>query len=163
MISSSPSDVQPVFDAIVQSAVKLCDALMSAVFRFDGERLHFIAHHNFTEEAHATARRLFPMVAQSRQRRRPGESWTARWSTSPISRRIPRPTDRRDVMRRLGFRSVLACADAARRGHRPASLCRALRPFTQQQIALLQTFADQAVIAIENVRLFQELGPGPMS
>ena len=41
VISSSPTDLQPVFDAIVQSAVKLCDALMSAVFRFDGERLRF--------------------------------------------------------------------------------------------------------------------------
>ena len=51
VISSSPTDVQPVFDTIVRSAVRLCDGLFSALFRFDGELIHFVAQHNFTPEA----------------------------------------------------------------------------------------------------------------
>jgi len=46
VISSSPADVQPVFDAIVESAVRLCGGLFGAVLRFDGALLHLAAHHN---------------------------------------------------------------------------------------------------------------------
>src|SRR5262249_11946870 len=48
VISSSPTDVQPVFDTIVESAVRLCDGLFSALFRYDGELIHQVAQHNFT-------------------------------------------------------------------------------------------------------------------
>src|SRR5467141_1429780 len=48
VISSSPTDVQPVFDTIVANAVRLCRAHIGAVFQFDGELLHLVAHHNFT-------------------------------------------------------------------------------------------------------------------
>ena len=157
VISSSPTDVQPVFDAIVQSAVKLCDALMSAVFRFDGERLHFIAHHNFTEEGHATARRLYPMVP-SRDNVAARAVMEGAVVHVPDIEKDPEATTTRDVMRALGVRSVLAVPmlrDNVAIGC--ITVSRAKRPFTQQQIDLLQTFADQAVIAIENVRLFQEL------
>src|SRR5262249_3518747 len=60
VISSSPTDVQPVFDAIVTSAVKLCDGLFSALFQFDGELIHQVAHHNFTPEPLGAHRRLSP-------------------------------------------------------------------------------------------------------
>ncbi len=48
VISSSPTDVQPVFDTIVRSAVRLCAGLFSALYQFDGELLHQGAQHNYT-------------------------------------------------------------------------------------------------------------------
>src|SRR5262245_23855810 len=63
VISSSPSDVQPVFDAIVRSAVQLCDGVFSIVGRFDGEHIHFGAEYNFSPKALAAYRRWFPRRA----------------------------------------------------------------------------------------------------
>ena len=60
VISSSPTDVQPVFDAIVRSAVRLCDGLFGAVLQFDGELLHRVAQHNYTPEALEASDRVFP-------------------------------------------------------------------------------------------------------
>ena len=48
LISQSPTDAQPVFDAIVESAVRLCNAVFGVVWRYDGELLHYAASHNFT-------------------------------------------------------------------------------------------------------------------
>src|SRR4029450_1732594 len=50
LIASSPTDVQPVFDAIVASAVTLCEAVNGGVFRFDGGLLHLVAHHNWSPD-----------------------------------------------------------------------------------------------------------------
>src|SRR5437879_2901280 len=60
VISSSLTDVQPVFDTIVRSAVKLCDGLFSALYQFDGELLHFVAQHNYTAEALEEVHRIYP-------------------------------------------------------------------------------------------------------
>ena len=60
VISSSPTDVQRVFDTIVRSALRLCDGLFSDLYRFDGELIHSVAQHNFTPEALEAASRLFP-------------------------------------------------------------------------------------------------------
>jgi len=61
VISSSPTDVQPVFDTIVQSAVRLCGARFGAVFRFDGALVHLAAHANLTAENVQVLQRLYPM------------------------------------------------------------------------------------------------------
>ncbi|PYM58122.1 MAG: hypothetical protein DMD79_19370, partial [Candidatus Rokuibacteriota bacterium] len=61
VISSSPTDVQPVFDAIVRSAVRLCGALVSCVFRFDGELIHFVGHHNFPPEGLKVYQHTYPL------------------------------------------------------------------------------------------------------
>src|SRR5262249_201814 len=60
VISQSPTDVQPVFNTIVRSAVKLCDGLFSSLFQFDGELLHQVAQHNYTPEAAEESRRVWP-------------------------------------------------------------------------------------------------------
>ena len=60
VISSSPTDVQPVFDAIVRSAVRLCDGVFCALFRFDGKLIHLVAAHNLSSEALEVARKIFP-------------------------------------------------------------------------------------------------------
>src|SRR5713226_4860119 len=60
VISRSQTDVQPVFDTIVGSAVRLCDGLFSALYQFDGELIHHVAHHNFTPEGLEETHRVFP-------------------------------------------------------------------------------------------------------
>jgi signal transduction histidine kinase len=61
VISSSPTDLQPVFDVIVQSAVRLCDGMFCSAFRFDGERLHRVASYNFSSEAAETLDAMGPL------------------------------------------------------------------------------------------------------
>ena len=57
VISSSPTDVQPVFDTIAESAARLCEAQFCFVFRFDGELLHFISQHGLTADGIEAVRR----------------------------------------------------------------------------------------------------------
>src|SRR5262245_8339636 len=60
IISSSPTDVQPVFDTIVESAARLCDGVYSTLISFDGELMHLEAAHNWTPEAFNVSRRILP-------------------------------------------------------------------------------------------------------
>src|SRR5262245_42731930 len=61
LIASSPTDVQPVFDAIAASAATLCEAQNGSVYRFDGRLIHLVAHHNHSPDALEAIRRAFPM------------------------------------------------------------------------------------------------------
>ena len=61
LIASSPTDLQPVFDAIAASAVTLCEAHNGGVFRFDGSLIYWMAHHNYTPDELAAVHRAFPM------------------------------------------------------------------------------------------------------
>src|SRR5215475_6352687 len=61
VISRSQSDVQPVFDTIVKSAVRLCSGLFGTLFQFDGELLHLGAQHNLSGEALQEIDRILPM------------------------------------------------------------------------------------------------------
>src|SRR5438477_11534285 len=61
VISESPTDLQHVFDAIVASSVRLCEAKFGLVFRFDGELMHLAAHHNYASEAHQALQKMLPM------------------------------------------------------------------------------------------------------
>ena len=69
VISSSPTDLQPVFDSIAESAARLCAAQFCFVYRFDGTLLHLMAHHGLSPEALETMRRAFPMAPGRRKRR----------------------------------------------------------------------------------------------
>ena len=60
VISSSPADTQPAFDAIAEHSTRLCNGLFSAVFHFDGTLIHLVAHHNFSPDGLATVQRVFP-------------------------------------------------------------------------------------------------------
>src|SRR5262249_6780840 len=61
VISSSPTDVQPVFDSIVESAARLCDGAFSSLHTMDGELMHLVAAHNWTPAAFEAAHRIWPV------------------------------------------------------------------------------------------------------
>src|SRR6476660_5529070 len=154
VIASSPTDVGPVLEAIVESACGLCEADDATVVLKDGEELVFGAQHG-----------SIPVV----------------WQRLPINRRMVsgravidgRPvhlhdllapegeqfTDAREFARRTNVRTVLSVPLLRENGGVGAIVLRRteVQPFSDKQIALLQTFADQAVIAIGNVRLFEEV------
>ena len=158
VISGSQTDIQPVFDTIVKSAAQLCDGVFATLFRFDGELLHWMSQHNSTPEGIEAMQRRWP--------RPPGPETII--GRAVIARTVihvrdsesdpDAPVETREIARAFGYRSVVS-VPMLREGQPVGGLSVARRdqPFTPAQISLLQTFADQAVIAIENVRLFTEL------
>jgi GAF domain-containing protein/CheY-like chemotaxis protein len=156
VISESPTNVQPVFDAIAEHARRLCNAIVSGVARFDGEWVHLVAYRGISPEAVQAMRSAFPM-------RPGGASVTARairdCAPAQIHDVALEPDyGPKDAAHRSGYRSNLA-VPMLKDGRAVGSIgvCRAeAGPFPVHQIELLQTFADQAVIAVENVRLFND-------
>ena len=157
VISRSPTDVQPVFDAIAENASRLCDAPFCHVFRFDGTLLHFVSSHGMSDAQVAAVRSGYPMP--------PGRgSASARAVGSGRIEHIPDVDADPDYAHAslagtIGFRSIVAVPILRDNVPVGAIAMSQARPgaFPERQIALLKTFADQAVIAIENVRLFTAL------
>ena len=156
VISSSPTDVQPVLEAVASSAARLCNANDALIYRVEGDQLHRVVH-------------LGPLPVV------PGNVRSATRGSASGRAVIDRRTihihdileefargefeDAQDLHQMSGFRTVLA-VPLLREGSAIGVIAlrrQEVRPFTEAQMSLLQTFADQAVIAVENVRLFTEL------
>jgi signal transduction histidine kinase len=156
VISSSPTDVQPVFDAIVRSAVRLCDGLYGFVGRFDGEQIHIAAHYNYTPDALRVMREMYPMRPSRQQMS--GRVILTR-SVVKIEDLVEDTEYAQRLARVGGWRASLG-VPLLREGN-AIGMIAVMRgqpgPFSETQVEILKTFADQAVIAIENVRLFTEL------
>ena len=157
IISRSPTDVQPVFDVIARNAVRLCAATYAMVFRFDGSLMHLSAHHNVSPEGLKALLQQWPMPLDHR-------SVPAR---AVLERRIIHVHDvlteannpYLTTSRALGIRTMLI-VPMLREGEPIGAVAvyrQIVEPFSDQQVALVATFASQAVIAVENVRLFNEL------
>jgi two-component system, NtrC family, sensor kinase len=155
VIACSPSDTQPVFDTIATSAARLCNARFCWVFRFDGKLIHFAAGHGLSPEYTEEIRSRYPIP--------PGRaSAVARAVLTGAVAEIPdaqadRGYEHADGAKAKGFRSLLA-VPMRNDGHALGAIVIARTQtgrFPGQQIELLRTFAEQAVIAIENVRLFE--------
>src|SRR4030095_6861678 len=158
VIASSPNDLQPVCDAIVESASRLCKANLAWMSRSGGNRQITVA---FSSAFPAEIRELI-----SQGTGLPGEGSVH--NRAVVERQIihipdttaePELLQRSRVVRLTNSRSVLA-APLLCDGLPIGAIVLAryeVRPFSEREIALVKTFADQAVIAIENVRLFNEL------
>jgi signal transduction histidine kinase len=155
VISSSAFDLGPVFETVIENAVRLCEADRGFLFRFDGELLRMAACHNVSAEN---------MDFVQRNPITPGRHTVA--ARAALERRTVQVIDVQvdpeyayAVMDVRPIRTVISVPML--KSDRLVGVITIFRlevkPFTDKQISLLETFADQAAIAIENVRLFDEI------
>src|SRR5262249_43296226 len=155
VISRSKFEIQPILDTIVTTAARLCQAELGIIYRTENNQHQMVAHYGYDDATLDYARRN-PLA--------PGRNTvTGRVLLEGRTVHIPDcladPEYTWEGQKLLGNRSLLGVPllrDGATIGAIALSR-RVVRPFTEKQIELVTTFADQAVIAIENVRLFEEV------
>jgi two-component system NtrC family sensor kinase len=155
VIASSPTDVEPVLKAIVQSACELCDAFDAVVTLKDGDDLGFAAHQG-------PIPLIYPQKWPINRKWTAGRAFLDRMPVHVhdlLSAEGADFPDGRELARRMGHRTTLS-VPLLREGESVGTISlrrTEVHPFSDKQIALLQTFADQAVIAIGDVRMFEQV------
>ncbi|HYE92164.1 MAG TPA: GAF domain-containing protein [Terriglobales bacterium] len=160
VINRSPGDVGPVLEAIVDGIMRLCDAKLSTVYRFDGASVQLVASRNLSEDARGElARTSWQAVDRqvSALARVVLDGETVNLDDAQDGPGLPERV--RAVARAGGYRGLLIVP--LLRDGRPIGALGAARAgtgrFTDRQVELLKTFADQAAVGLENARLFEEL------
>ena len=157
VISQSPADVQPVFETIAAHALRLCDASFSTCCRFDGELIHLAALHHMNPEGVAAFHAVYPCAPN-----RGGNTQRAILTGSVVH--IPDVLldpeyVYHDAAQSAGVRSALSVP--LLRDEHPVGAISVFRdapkPFSDSQVELLKTFAEQAVIAIQSAKTWREL------
>ena len=156
LISDSPTGIQPVFDRIVKNAARLCQSVLSAVYRRDGDHVHLVAYDQFSPESVAAVRKAYPAPLTSKNL----------ISVAIRERRVVHEPDvlvsggYSELQSTSGYRSILVVPMLRDEVAIGAIAVMRLEPqlFPKAQVELLKkTFAGQAVVAIENTRLFAEV------
>ena len=162
VISGSPGDLQPVFASMLENAVRICDAKFGNIYRWDGEALHIVATHKtppaFAEDRRGSPYRPYP---QSPIGRMVIDKTVAHISDLTAEEVYLTQNDPVAVSAVAlgGIRTLLGVPLLNKDEMIGAFFLsrQEVRPFTEKQIALVKNFAAQAVIAIENARLLNEL------
>src|SRR4029434_9980404 len=157
VIASSPTNLQPVLDVVAESAARLCEANDALIYRVDGSILRRVAHYGPVPMAEGMEiREISPQSVNGQAIIEHETIHVHDLLDERMRERYPETARLQDL---VGHRTMLV-TPLVREGIAVGTIVirrMEVRPFSDKQIALLEPFANQAVIAIENVRLFQEL------